>query len=116
MDDAWLAARFGADRTRLRAVADAGGGRSALGSAGEADDAVQGAWLRLRRADTSCPGREVRPRPLLARDGRERSRSHPYPSASAAAERLNASAGTAACGPARRREAARRSAAAPHLC
>ena len=48
MDDDWLAARFEADRTRLRAVA-----YRLLGSASEADDAVQEAWLRLSRADTS---------------------------------------------------------------
>ena len=48
MDDAWLAERFEADRTRLRSVA-----YRLLGSASEADDAVQEAWLRLSRADTS---------------------------------------------------------------
>ena len=48
MDDAWLAERFEADRTRLQAVA-----YRLLGSASEADDAVQEAWLRLSRADTS---------------------------------------------------------------
>jgi RNA polymerase sigma factor (sigma-70 family) len=48
MDGAWLAARFEADRTRLQAVA-----YRLLGSASEADDAVQEAWLRLSRADTS---------------------------------------------------------------
>ncbi len=48
MDDAWLAERFEADRARLRAVA-----YRLLGSASEADDAVQEAWLRLSRADTS---------------------------------------------------------------
>ncbi|HEX5501398.1 MAG TPA: sigma-70 family RNA polymerase sigma factor [Thermomicrobiales bacterium] len=48
MDDAWLAERFEAERARLRAVA-----YRLLGSAGEADDAVQEAWLRLSRADTS---------------------------------------------------------------
>jgi RNA polymerase sigma factor (sigma-70 family) len=42
-----LAARFEADRTHLRAVA-----YRMLGSASEADDAVQEAWLRLARADT----------------------------------------------------------------
>ena len=47
MDGEWLAERLGADRARLRAVA-----YRLLGSAGEADDAVQEAWLRLRRADT----------------------------------------------------------------
>jgi RNA polymerase sigma-70 factor (ECF subfamily) len=48
MDDQWLAERFEADRTRLQAVA-----YRLLGSAGEADDAVQEAWLRLSRSDTS---------------------------------------------------------------
>ncbi|GGJ21807.1 sigma-70 family RNA polymerase sigma factor [Streptomyces brasiliensis] len=41
-----LAARFEADRPRLRAVA-----HRLLGSAGEADDAVQDAWLRADGAD-----------------------------------------------------------------
>jgi RNA polymerase sigma factor (sigma-70 family) len=41
-----LAERFEAHRARLRAVA-----YQALGSASEADDAVQEAWLRLSRAD-----------------------------------------------------------------
>jgi DNA-directed RNA polymerase specialized sigma24 family protein len=49
MDGAWLAGRFAADGTRLRAVA-----YRLLGSPGEADDAVQGAWLRLSRADTGA--------------------------------------------------------------
>jgi len=44
----WLAERFEADRTRLQAVA-----YRLLGSASEADDAVQEAWLRLSRTDTS---------------------------------------------------------------
>jgi RNA polymerase sigma-70 factor (ECF subfamily) len=48
MDGKWLAERFEADRTRLQAVA-----YRLLGSASEADDAVQEAWLRLSRADTS---------------------------------------------------------------
>jgi RNA polymerase sigma-70 factor (ECF subfamily) len=48
MDDKWLAERFEADRTRLQAVA-----YRLLGSASEADDAVQEAWLRLSRSDTS---------------------------------------------------------------
>jgi RNA polymerase sigma-70 factor (ECF subfamily) len=43
----WLAERFEADRTRLQAVA-----YRLLGSSGEADDAVQEAWLRLSRSDT----------------------------------------------------------------
>jgi len=47
MDDRdWLAERFEADRPRLRAVA-----QRLLGSAAEADDAVQEAWLRLQRTD-----------------------------------------------------------------
>jgi RNA polymerase sigma factor (sigma-70 family) len=45
MDEAdWLARRFEEHRTRLRAVA-----YRMLGSLGEADDAVQEAWLRLSR-------------------------------------------------------------------
>jgi RNA polymerase sigma-70 factor (ECF subfamily) len=42
----WLAERFEAHRTHLRAVA-----YRMLGSLSEADDAVQGAWLRLSRAE-----------------------------------------------------------------
>jgi RNA polymerase sigma-70 factor, ECF subfamily len=49
MDDRdWLAQRFEANRTHLRAVA-----YRLLGSLSEADDAVQEAWLRLSRADPS---------------------------------------------------------------
>jgi RNA polymerase sigma-70 factor (ECF subfamily) len=48
MDSELLAERFEADRARLQAVA-----YRLLGSAGEADDAVQEAWLRLSRTDTS---------------------------------------------------------------
>ena len=44
----WLAERFEADRARLQAVA-----YRLVGSASEADDAVQEAWLRLSRSDTS---------------------------------------------------------------
>jgi RNA polymerase sigma factor (sigma-70 family) len=44
----WLAERFEENRTHLRAVA-----YRMLGSPSEADDAVQEAWLRLRRSDTS---------------------------------------------------------------
>ena len=44
----WLAERFEENRTRLRAVA-----YRMLGSLSEADDAVQEAWLRLSRSDTS---------------------------------------------------------------
>ena len=47
MDGEWLAERFEADRARLRAVA-----YRLLGSASEADDAVQETWLRLSRSDT----------------------------------------------------------------
>ena len=46
--DDWLAQRFEENRTHLRAVA-----YRMLGSISEADDAVQEAWLRLRRSDTS---------------------------------------------------------------
>jgi len=45
----WLADRFEADRTRLRAVA-----YRMLGSVSEADDAVQEAWLRLGRSNTAA--------------------------------------------------------------
>lgn len=49
MDDSeWLAESFEEQRTRLRAVA-----YRMLGSVSEADDAVQEAWLRVSRADTS---------------------------------------------------------------
>jgi RNA polymerase sigma factor (sigma-70 family) len=47
-DREFLAERFEADRTRLAAVA-----YRMLGSSTEADDAVQEAWIRLDRADTS---------------------------------------------------------------
>ncbi len=43
----WLAERFEAKRTHLRAVA-----YRMLGSLSEADDAVQESWLRLSRSDT----------------------------------------------------------------
>ena len=45
----WLAKDFEANRPHLRAVA-----YRMLGSVSEADDAVQEAWLRLTRADTSA--------------------------------------------------------------
>ncbi len=48
MNDAMLVERFEADRPRLQAVA-----YRLLGSTGEADDAVQEAWLRLSRAGTN---------------------------------------------------------------
>src|SRR5580692_11414324 len=49
MDDHdWLAERFEAHRTHLRAVA-----YRILGSPADADDAVQEAWLRLARSDSS---------------------------------------------------------------
>jgi RNA polymerase sigma-70 factor, ECF subfamily len=44
----WLTERFEEHRSRLRAVA-----YRMLGSVGEADDAVQEAWLRLNRSDAS---------------------------------------------------------------
>jgi len=45
----WLAERFEAERSHLRAVA-----YRMLGSQNEADDAVQESWLRLSRSDTSA--------------------------------------------------------------
>jgi RNA polymerase sigma-70 factor (ECF subfamily) len=45
----WLAERFEENRSHLRAVA-----YRMLGSTSEADDAVQEAWLRLSRSDTSA--------------------------------------------------------------
>src|SRR5262244_2000537 len=45
----WLAEQFEAYRTHLRAVA-----YRMLGSLSEADDAIQDAWLRLSRSDTSA--------------------------------------------------------------
>lgn len=47
-DQDWLAERFEANRTHLRGVA-----YRMLGSLTEADDAVQEAWIRLSRSDTS---------------------------------------------------------------
>ena len=48
MNDTLLAERFETDRARLQSVA-----YRLLGSASEADDAVQETWLRLSRSDTS---------------------------------------------------------------
>jgi RNA polymerase sigma-70 factor (ECF subfamily) len=47
-DQDWLAERFEADRSHLRGIA-----YRMLGSLTEADDAVQEAWIRLSRTDTS---------------------------------------------------------------
>src|SRR3954453_11224387 len=47
-DGEWLGGRFEADRTRLQA-----GASRLVGSARGADDAVEEAWLRLSRSDTS---------------------------------------------------------------
>ncbi len=47
-ESTWLVEGFERSRTRLRAVA-----YRMLGSLAEADDAVQDAWLRVSRADTS---------------------------------------------------------------
>ena len=47
-DQEWLAERFEANRAHLRGVA-----YRMLGSVTEADDAVQEAWIRLSRTDTS---------------------------------------------------------------
>jgi RNA polymerase sigma factor (sigma-70 family) len=44
----WLAQRFEAHRTHLRAVA-----YRMLGSLSEADDALQETWLRLSRSETT---------------------------------------------------------------
>ena len=48
-DTDWLAQRFEEHRPRLTAVA-----YRMLGSASEADDAVQEAWLRLSRSDADA--------------------------------------------------------------
>ena len=57
MDGEWLAGRFEADRTRLQAVA-----YRLLGSASEADDAVQEAWLRSKAVLSL--DREVKDQPM----------------------------------------------------
>jgi RNA polymerase sigma-70 factor (ECF subfamily) len=49
-ENEWLAERFQEKRSHLRAVA-----HRILGSDGEADDAVQEAWLRLARSDAQSP-------------------------------------------------------------
>src|SRR5690349_24830951 len=48
-DDSWLTDQFEANRPHLRAVA-----YRMLGSLPEADDAVQEAWIRLSRTDTTA--------------------------------------------------------------
>ena len=48
-EDDWLAERFEEHRTRLRTIA-----YRILGSSSDADDAVQEAWLRFSRSDTSA--------------------------------------------------------------
>ncbi len=48
-EQAWLTGRFEEHRPHLRAVA-----YRMLGSLAEADDALQDAWLRVARADTSA--------------------------------------------------------------
>src|SRR6266513_4975557 len=48
-DHEWLADRFEANRTHLRAVA-----YRMLGSPSEAEDAVQEAWFRLSRSDAEA--------------------------------------------------------------
>ena len=48
-DGDWLAERFEEHRSRLRAIA-----YRILGSPSDADDAVQEAWLRFSRSDTSA--------------------------------------------------------------
>jgi RNA polymerase sigma factor (sigma-70 family) len=48
-EDDWLAERFEEHRSRLRAIA-----YRILGSSSDADDAVQEAWLRFSRSDTSA--------------------------------------------------------------
>jgi RNA polymerase sigma factor (sigma-70 family) len=47
-DQDWLAERFETNRSHLRGIA-----YRMLGSVTEADDAVQEAWIRLSRTDTS---------------------------------------------------------------
>ena len=50
-DQDWMAEQFESHRAHMRAVA-----YRMLGSASEADDAVQEAWLRLSRSETSDVG------------------------------------------------------------
>ena len=64
----WLAREFEEQRPRLRAVA-----HRVLGSASDADDAVQEAWLRLSRSDTS----EIANLARLADDGRRADQPRP---------------------------------------
>jgi RNA polymerase sigma factor (sigma-70 family) len=49
MDDDWLVGRFEGNRERLRAMA-----YRMLGSASDADDAVQEAWIHVARADSGA--------------------------------------------------------------
>ena len=59
-DELLLAQQFEGHRARLRAVA-----RRVLGSAEEAEDAVQEAWLRLQRSDATADDHGS-PRPTAA--------------------------------------------------
>jgi RNA polymerase sigma-70 factor (ECF subfamily) len=52
--DGWLTQKFEKSRPHLRAVA-----YRMLGSLSEADDAVQEAWLRLNRSETSAIDKAV---------------------------------------------------------
>ena len=54
-ENEWLAEKFQEKRPHLRAVA-----YRILGSNGEADDAVQEAWLRLARSDAEEHGKSRR--------------------------------------------------------
>jgi len=57
----WLVGRFEENRTRLRSVA-----LRMLGSASEADDAVQEAWLRVSRAEAGAKPAQIALAWLLA--------------------------------------------------